>query len=102
MDRGRYRESSVDFRRPSDLTTLVENEAAWLSSPLNKWNDGRSECLPYVLSKSMPVGEVYSDDRSFISEEDEDILVCTTVTSYETMSNFYRPVQPRLLPPKPA
>lgn len=101
MDRGRFRESSIDIRRPSDLTTLVENEAAWLSSPLNKWNDGRSECLPYVLSRSMPMREVYSDERSSISEEDEDILVCTRVTCYENVSNLYRPVQLHLLPAKP-
>lgn len=71
------RETDV-FSHVSQSEELIINEGSWVNSPQNRWNDGRSECLPYVLSQSMPqnmpVEQWLTNHVSWL-EDDEDVLV---------------------------
>lgn len=54
---------------------VEENDASWLDSTHNHWNDGREDCLPYVLSQSMPVQRWLNDTPSWVEDEDDNVLV---------------------------
>lgn len=59
---------SEGLRKP-----LFREEGAWLSSPLNKWNNLKAECLPQLLAENMPVEhdiEGWLSDTSSICGDD--------------------------------
>lgn len=71
------RESSLSIQCIGD--SLFHNEAARLSSPLNLWNQRDSQCLPHILSQSMP-GEQrrvasWINDQDSCSSDEDDALV---------------------------
>lgn len=55
MNRRPPRNSELSFKCLGELErSLFRDEAAWLSSPLNRWNASKTEPLPQLLAENMP------------------------------------------------
>ena len=78
-----FRSSTLSFQCAGE--SLFHDEAAWLSSPLNKWNRRESEPLPHILSQSMPSERrmtSWMSDVGSCVEDEEDIFVSTQKIKY--------------------
>lgn len=83
--KGNSRDSDLSFKclgeksRTSGLgMSLFRDEAAWLRSPLNRWNGPKEESLPQLLADNMPVErdiEGWLSDTSSDCESLDDLYV---------------------------